>query len=217
MVSGAIYDAVNDIERTGSVLQGRRRGTGRGLAFGRGLGGRLHVLSALDPKMQPLLNEVAMAQSMAAVPSDVGAWQAGDAGRPRGGARASSPGGPTTGRPPTRPLRPRDRPRPVAAHSPRPIRSPGGRSGATGRDLRRHQARISDLPAARLPRALDSPRAYAAALNQVESLGALTARPGPPTRPRPASSGLTIRSTPAPRWSFISRSPRESRSSSTTR
>ena len=68
MVSGAVYDAVNDIERTGSVYKFDVQAPQGASASAAASEAAYTVLSALDPSMQPLL-EARMAQSLAAVPS----------------------------------------------------------------------------------------------------------------------------------------------------
>ena len=68
MVSGAVYDAVNDIERTGSVFKVDVHAPRGASASAAASEAAYTVLSALDPIMEPLL-EVRMAQSLAAVPS----------------------------------------------------------------------------------------------------------------------------------------------------
>ena len=68
MVSGAVYDAVNDIERTGSVYKFDVPAPPGASASAAASEAAYTILSALDPVMEPLL-EVRMAQSLAAVPS----------------------------------------------------------------------------------------------------------------------------------------------------
>jgi PAP2 superfamily len=70
MVSGAIYDAVNDIERTGSVYKINVTAPSGASASAAAAEAAYTVLSSLDPSMQSLL-DVVMAQSIAAVPSTV--------------------------------------------------------------------------------------------------------------------------------------------------
>ena len=136
MVSGAVYDAVNDIDRTGSVYKVDVQAPG-GVRFGRGVRGGLHGAVGLDPSMEPLL-EVRMAQSLAAVPSasasaagvQVGrevaqgilAWRANDGSAatvPYVPARLPASGGPRR----------------------RLTRSPGGPSGARSRHSRSRNRR----------------------------------------------------------------------------
>jgi membrane-associated phospholipid phosphatase len=68
MVSGAVYDAVNDIDHTGSVFKFDVQAPAGASASAAASEAAYTVLSALDPVMDPLL-EVRMAQSLAAVPS----------------------------------------------------------------------------------------------------------------------------------------------------
>ena len=68
MVSGAVYDAVNDIDRTGSVYKFDVPAAPGASASAAASEAAYTVLSALDPIMEPLL-EVRMAQSLAAEPS----------------------------------------------------------------------------------------------------------------------------------------------------
>jgi hypothetical protein len=166
MVSGAVYDAVNDIEHTGSVYKINVHATRGASPTAAASEAAYAVLSALAPKMQPLL-DVEMAQSLAAVPSasaraagvKVGlevaqgilAWRADD------GSAASVPYVPGTASGQWRPTPPTYQ---VAW-------GPEWGSVATFGVTR---PASSFLPPP--PPALDSP-AYAAALNQVESLGTL--------------------------------------------
>ncbi len=68
MVSGAVYDAVNDIDRTGSVYKFDVHAPRGASAAAAASEAAYTVLSALDPVMEPLL-EVRMSQSLAAVHS----------------------------------------------------------------------------------------------------------------------------------------------------
>ncbi len=68
MVSGAVYDAVNDVQRTGAVYKFDVKAPSGASASAAASEAAYTVLSALDPSMAPLL-EVTMAQSLAAVPS----------------------------------------------------------------------------------------------------------------------------------------------------
>jgi PAP2 superfamily len=68
MVSGAVYDAVNDIEHTGSVYKINVKAPQGASPSAAASEAAYTVLAALDPNMLPLL-EVTMAQSLAAVPS----------------------------------------------------------------------------------------------------------------------------------------------------
>jgi hypothetical protein len=68
MVSGAVYDAVNDIDRTGSVYKVDVHAPRGASASAAASEAACTVLSALDPVMEPLL-EVRLAQSLAAVHS----------------------------------------------------------------------------------------------------------------------------------------------------
>ena len=66
MVSGAVYDAVNDVERTGSVYKFDVQAPAGASASAAAAEAAYAVLSGLDPAMLPLL-EVIMAQSTAAL------------------------------------------------------------------------------------------------------------------------------------------------------
>jgi hypothetical protein len=68
MVSAAVYDAVNAIERTGSVFKVDVKAPSWASAPAAASAAAYSVLSALDPSMQPMLGAT-MAQSLAAVPA----------------------------------------------------------------------------------------------------------------------------------------------------
>ena len=166
MVSGAVYDAVNDIERTGSVYQVDVKAPHGASASAAASEAAFAVLSALDPNMQALL-DVEMAQSMAAVPStraraegvEVGLEVARGilAGRANDGSTATVPyvAGTAPGQ---------WRPTPPTYQDAWGPESSGVKTFGITRPA------SSYLPPP--PPALNSPE-YAAALNQVESLGAL--------------------------------------------
>ena len=166
MVAGAVYDAVNDIERTGSVYKvdvQAPRGASASVAASEAA---YTVLSALDPNMEPLL-EVRMAQSLAVVSSasaseagvQVGrevaqgilGWRAND------GSSATVPYLPGTAPGQWRP-------------------TPPTYQVAWGPEWGQINTFAISKPASAFvappPPALNSPE-YAIALNQVESLGAL--------------------------------------------
>jgi hypothetical protein len=166
MVSGAVYDAVNDINRTGSVYKVDVKAPRWASASAAASEAAYTVLSALDPVMEPLL-EVRMAQSLAAVASamprlvgvNVGrevaqgilAWRAND------GSTATVPY--------------------VAGTAPGQWRpTPPTYQAAWGPEWGQVETFAITKPASAFlappPPALDSPE-YAADLNQVESLGAL--------------------------------------------
>jgi hypothetical protein len=166
MVSAAVYDAVNDIERTGSVFKFDVKAPSGASASAAVSGAAYSVLSALDPSMAPLL-QVRMAQSLAAEPSarasaagvQVGrevaqgilAWRA------NGGSSTSVPYVPGTTPGDWRP-------------------TPPTYQVAWGPEWGQVKTFAITKPASAFvappPPALNSPE-YAAALNQVESLGAL--------------------------------------------
>jgi PAP2 superfamily len=166
MVSGAVYDAVNDIERTGSVYKIDVKAPKGASPSAAASEAAYTILSALDPSMQPLL-DVTMAQSLAAVSSararqegvQVGlevaqgilAWRAND------GSSATVPY--------------------VAGTAPGQWRpTPPTYQTAWGPEWGQVKTFAITRPASSFlpppPPALNSPE-YAAALNQVESLGAL--------------------------------------------
>jgi PAP2 superfamily len=70
MVGAAMYDAVNDIERTGSVFKVDVKAPRWAMPSASASAAAYSVLSALDPAMQPML-AATMAQSLAAVPAGV--------------------------------------------------------------------------------------------------------------------------------------------------
>jgi membrane-associated phospholipid phosphatase len=165
MVSGAVYDAVNDIDRTGTVYMFDVRAPRWASASAAASEAAYTVLSALDPAMKPLL-EVRMAQSLAAVRSarasqagvNVGrevaesmlAWRAND------GSAATVPY--------------------VAGTAPGQWRpTPPTYQAAWGPEWGQVETFAITKPASAFlappPPALNSPE-YAADLNQVESLGA---------------------------------------------
>jgi hypothetical protein len=166
MVSGAVYDAVNDIERTGSVYKVDVQAPPGASASAAASEAAYTVLSSLDPDMEPLL-EVRLAQSLAAVASSsasaagvqVGqevaqgilAWRAND------GSAAVVPYVPGTAPGDWRP-------------------TPPTYQVAWGPEWGQVETFAITKPASAFlappPPALNS-REYAAALNQVESLGAL--------------------------------------------
>ncbi len=166
MVSGAVYDAVNDIERTGAVYKVNVQAPPGASASVAASEAAYTVLSALDPDMDALL-EVRMAQSLAVVPSataraggvQVGqevaqgilAWRAND------GSSASVPYVPGTAPGQWRP-------------------TPPTYQVAWGPEWGQVSTFAITKPASAFlappPPALNSPE-YAAALNQVESLGAV--------------------------------------------
>ena len=166
MASGAVYDAVNAIERIGSVYKVDVHAPRGASAPAAASEAAYTVLSALDPRMQPLL-DVRLAQSLATVPSararDKGvmvgleaaqgilAWRADD------GSGATVPYVPGTAPGQWRPTPPTYQ----AAWGPEWSRV--GTFAVT-------RPATSFLPPP--PPALNSPE-YAAALEQVESLGAL--------------------------------------------
>ena len=166
MVSGAVYDAVNDIEHTGSVYKINVQAPAGASPTAAASEAAYTVLSALDPSMQPLL-DVTMAQSIAAVPSEqalnggmqVGlevaqgilAWRAND------GSAATVPYVPGTAPGDWRP-------------TPPTYQVAWGPEWGDVATFGITKPASAFLPPA--PPALNSP-AYAAALNQVESLGAL--------------------------------------------
>ena len=166
MVSGAVYDAVNDIERTGAVYQVDVKAPKGASSSAAASEAAYAVLSALDPSMKPLL-DVTMAQSLAAVPSGqarkdgvlVG-WEVAQgilAARANDGSSVNVPYVPGTAPGQWRPTPPTYQ----VAWGPE-----WGQVKTFG-----VKKPIADfLPPA--PPALDSPE-YAASLNQVESLGAL--------------------------------------------
>ena len=80
MVSAAVYDAVNDIQHTGSVFKVDVKAPKGASASAAASEAAYTVLSSLDPDMAPLLG-VRMAQSLAAVPSASACRRR--AGRPR--------------------------------------------------------------------------------------------------------------------------------------
>ncbi len=166
MVSGAVYDAVNDIERTGAVYKFDVEAPKGASPSAAASEAAYTVLSALDPIMEPLL-EVRMAQSLAAVPSATAcaagvavgsevaqsmlAWRAND------GSSAVVPY--------------------VAGTAPGQWRpTPPTYQAAWGPEWGQVATFAVTKPASSFvappPPALNSP-AYAAALNQVESLGAV--------------------------------------------
>ena len=166
MVSGAVYDAVNDIDRTGSVYKVDVKAPRGASASAAASEAAYTVLSALDPSMQPLL-DVTMAQSWAAVPSararaegvrvglevaqGILAWRAND------GSGATVPYVPGTAPGQWRP-------------------TPPTYQVAWGPEWGQVKTFAITRPASDFlpppPPALNSPE-YAAALNQVESLGAI--------------------------------------------
>jgi membrane-associated phospholipid phosphatase len=166
MVSAAVYDAVNDIQRTGSVYKIDVHATPGASAPAAASAAAYTLLSALDPQMQPLL-DARMAQSLAAVPSgaaraagvQVGrevaqgilAWRAND------GSSAIVPYVPGTAPGDWRP-------------------TPPTYQDAWGPEWGRVNTFAITKPASAFvappPPAMNSPE-YAAAFNQVESLGAL--------------------------------------------
>jgi len=165
MVSGAIYDAVNDIERTGSVYK-INVAAPAGASASAAAAAAYTVLSALDPKMQPLLG-VVMAQSIAAVPS-ASALQGGEkvglavaqgilAWRANDGSAVDLPYTPGTAPGDWRPTPPTYQ----VAWGP-----DWGQVASFG--VTRPISTFLPPP----PPALDSPQ-YAAAYNQVKSIGAL--------------------------------------------
>jgi hypothetical protein len=165
MVSAAVYDAVNDIERTGSVFKVDVQAPAGASPSAAASEAAYTVLSALDPSMQPLL-DTTLNQSLAAVPSSsaaaagvvVGqevakgilAWRAND------GSSASVPYVPGSAPGQWRP-------------------TPPTYQVAWGPEWGQVQTFAATKPASAFvappPPALSSP-AYARALNQVESLGA---------------------------------------------
>ena len=165
MVSAAVYDAVNDIERTGAVFRVDVKAPKGASASAAASEAAYVVLSALDPSMKPLL-EVTMAQSLSAVPSSkarqagvkVGlevaqgilAWRADD------GSSATVPYVPGTAPGQWRP-------------TPPTYQTAWGPEWGQVETFGITKPATSFLPPP--PPALDSPE-YAAALNQVESLGA---------------------------------------------
>lgn len=169
MVGGAVYDAVNDIEHTGSVYKFYVAAPAGASPSAAASEAAYAVLSALDPTMQPLL-DVVMAQSIAAVPSTVAldgglqvglevaqdmiAWRAND------GSSVQVPYVPGTAPGEWRPTPPTYQ----VAWGPN-----WGQVATFG-----VTEPISDFQPPPPP-ALNSP-AYAAALNQVESLGALNSK-----------------------------------------
>jgi membrane-associated phospholipid phosphatase len=68
MVSAAVYDSVNDIERTGSVFKVDVQAPPGASASAAASEAAYTVLSALDPSMKPLL-DATLAQSLSTVPS----------------------------------------------------------------------------------------------------------------------------------------------------
>jgi hypothetical protein len=166
MVSGAVYDAVNDIERTGSVYKVDVAAPGRASSSAAASEAAYVVLSALDPSMQPTLDQ-ALAESLAAIPSGTSrddgvavgrqvsqgilAWRAND------GSQVTVPYVPGTAPGQWRPTPPTYQ----KAWGPE-------WSGVASFGVTRP---VSDYLAPPPP-ALNS-KAYAAALNQVKSLGAL--------------------------------------------
>ena len=166
MVSGAAYDAVNDIERTGSVYKVDVQAPAGASPSVAASEAAYTVLSALDPSMQPLL-EVRMAQSLAAEPSVIaqqGGIQVGQevadgilAWRANDGSSASVPYVPGTAPGQWQP-------------------TPPTYQVAWGPEWGQVQTFAITKPASAFlappPPALNSP-AYAAAFKQVESLGAL--------------------------------------------
>ncbi len=166
MVSAAVYDSVNDIERTGSVFKIDVQAPPGASPSAAASEAAYTILSATDPSTQPLLN-TALAQSLAAVPSasasaagvQVGqevaqgilAWRAND------GSAASVPYVPGTAPGQWRP-------------------TPPTYQVAWGPEWGQVNTFAITKPASAFlaapPPALNSPQ-YAKALNQVESLGAL--------------------------------------------
>jgi membrane-associated phospholipid phosphatase len=166
MVSGAVYDAVNDIERTGTVYRVDVHAP-RGASVSAAASEAAYaVLSALDPSMQPLLDQ-RLTQSLAAagtasanaagvqvgraVAQGILAWRAND------GSSATVPYVPGTAPGDWRPTPPTYQ---VAW-------GPEWGQVATFAVTKPASAFVAPPPPA-----LNSPQ-YAAALNQVESLGAL--------------------------------------------
>jgi membrane-associated phospholipid phosphatase len=164
MVSAAVYDAVNDIERTNAVFKVNVQAPRWASPAAAASEAAYRVLVALDPNMKPLL-DATMAQSLAAVAAgparnagvevgkEVGdgilAWRAND------GSATSVPYVPGTAPGQWRP-------------------TPPDYTVAWGPEWGQVKPFAIASPAAYLPPpppALDSPE-YAAALNQVESLGA---------------------------------------------
>ncbi len=166
MVSGAVYDAVNDIERTGSVYQFNVQAPQGASPTAAASEAAYTVLSALDPDMQPLL-DARLAQSLAAEPSasaaalgvqvgsevaqDMLAWRAND------GSAATVPYVPGTAPGDWRP-------------------TPPTYQVAWGPEWGQVESFAITKPASAFvappPPALNSPE-YARAFNQVKSLGAL--------------------------------------------
>ncbi len=166
MVSGAVYDAVNDIERTGAVYKFDVKSPAGASPSVAASEAAYTVLSALDPSMQAFL-DATMAQSLAVVHSmsaklggvevgmevgqDMLAWRAND------GSSAIVPYVPGTAPGQWRP-------------------TPPTYQVAWGPEWGQVQTFAVTKPVSNFmpppPPALNSP-AYAAALNQVESLGAL--------------------------------------------
>jgi PAP2 superfamily len=169
MVSGAIYDAANDIQHTGAVYKINVPAPAGASVSAAVSEAAYTVLSSLDPKMQPLL-DVVMAQSMAAVSSttaleggkQVGlavgqgilAWRAND------GSSVDLPYVPGTAPGDWRPTPPTFQ----VAWGP-----DWGQVATFG--VTEPISAFQPPP----PPALNSPQ-YAAALNQVESLGALNSK-----------------------------------------
>ncbi len=166
MVSGAVYDAVNDIEHTGSVYKidvKAPKGASPSIAASEAA---YTVLSALDPSQLPLL-QVTMSQSLATVSSASarqGGVQVGQevaqgilALRANDGSSATVPYVPGTAPGQWQP-------------------TPPGYQVAWGPEWGQVTTFAVTKPIAAFqpapPPALDSP-AYAAALNQVESIGSL--------------------------------------------
>jgi hypothetical protein len=165
MVGAALYDAVNDIERTGSVFKVDVQAPRWASPSASASAAAYSVLSALDPSMQPML-AASMAQSLAAVPAGLArnagikvglavgqgilAWRAND------GSMASVPYVPGTAPGQWRP-------------------TPPNFAVAWGPEWGQVQPFAIASAATYLPPpppALNSAQ-YAADLNQVESLGAL--------------------------------------------
>jgi hypothetical protein len=166
MVSGAVYDAVKSIDHMGSAYKFEVQAPAGASASAAASAAADKVLSSLDPIMLPLL-DARMAQSMAAVPSataategaavgdqigqDMLAWRAND------GSAATVPYVPGTGPGQWRP-------------------TPPTYQAAWGPEWGQVTPFAITKPAASFmappPPALDS-REYAAAYNQVKSLGAV--------------------------------------------